>query len=325
MSLWVHFIFAACRSAPSPQLAAVAADPDDAASARDPAISTAPVAAPALPDLGERAQLFLVHRESREIALRSLSSDAMHVLVPHADGALYQPELELIWFRDGERFGVIDLRKPVEGPVMLARGMPSEDRFRIERGSERVRTSDGCDLPYVSLTWSEAPVLEAFLSEAPELRIEGGAWLAAELARPARAVGQDHALSGAKLKLPKKAAQCERPVACGASGAFGDGGKLLVLVREELGGDCIDRACLLYDPGTERFATPPKAEAWGAAQATAPGSCGPYLFDRTQRWFLVDHRLCSLEQGCRDVGGESLGWLVPGDSVGVPGSADMPE
>lgn len=278
----------------------------------------------ALPDLGEPAHQYLVHAESQQIVLRSRSAQAQRVLVDHADAVLYQPELELVWFRDGEHLRVLDLRREGAPVHTIARGMPDEHRLWIARGSEIIDPNDGCDLSYVSLDWTEQPKLEPILTDAPNLRLDDGGWLAAELERAARPVVVKQGFFGKAVRLPRRVMECEDPADCGKTGPFG-GGFLLVLVRDALGGDCVERACLAFDPKTKRFATPPKIAAWGSAQQTPPGTCGPYLFDERRRFFLVDHRLCELGQGCSDVGGEALGWLVPGESVGSPGTGEFVE
>lgn len=275
--------------------------------------------------LGPPEQQFLVHLESREVVLRSAQGEGKQVLVPHADAALYQPELELIWFRDQDRFGVVDLRKPGSPANQLGHGMPDEQRLNIERGMDIATPNDGCDLPFVALEWSESPALTAYLTEAPALAIDNQAWLAAELERPARARAKKQGFVGTAVRLPKKLTDCDLPKSCGKSAPFGDSGKELVLVVERAGGDCVERACLLHDPRTRLFATPPKAAQWAAAKDTALGSCGPYLFDASKHAFLVDRRLCTLEQGCRDLGGEALGWLLPGEKEGEPGTGNFAE
>lgn len=93
----------------------------------------------------------------------------------------------------------------------------------------------------------------------------------------------------------------------------------LVLVVEKMGGDCWQRECLLRDPRSGNFATPPTAAAWGEVNSTRKGPCGVYLFDHAQTSYLIDRMLCTPETQCRDLGGLGLGWLVPGDSVGAPG------
>jgi hypothetical protein len=93
-----------------------------------------------------------------------------------------------------------------------------------------------------------------------------------------------------------------------------------VRVLEKPGGDCVQRACLLHDPRTRLFASVPKIETWGPAEATRKGTCGPLMFDKGKTSFLVDHYLCTPGKACDDLGAHALGWLVPGDVVGAPGA-----
>jgi hypothetical protein len=311
-----------CRSASAPQPAQVPTPPPLVAA---PVAAQAPEVVPQPEALGPPAQQLLVHLASQEIVLLSAEAEGRRVLVPHADAALYQSELELIWFRDGERFGVVDLRKPDFPVFSLGHGMPDENRLNIERGSVMASTADACDLPFVALEWTESPELKAYITDAPGLGIDNQAWFAAELTRPTRGRAKRQSFSGARVRLPKKVLSCDLPDACGKTAPFGVSGKQLMLVIERTGGDCLERGCLLYDPSTSLFATPPKATTWAGAKQTAPGSCGPYLFDASKSAFLVDHRLCTFEQGCRDLGGHALGWLVPGENVGEPGTGNFDE
>ena len=81
-------------------------------------------------------------------------------------------------------------------------------------------------------------------------------------------------------------------------------------------------ACLLHDPKKQQFASPPRATAWGAPEATKPGPCGPYMFDRAGGAFLVQDKLCVAGAACKPFEGRALGWLSTGQSlslvVGVP-------
>ncbi len=322
-------VLAACRTptAPAAPRASEGAKPARAGlapQANVPAQASAHEERSAPSDLGEPAHQFLIHAESQQVVLRSRTALAQHVLVDHADAVLYQPALELVWFRDGEHLRVIDLGSEGAPVHTIARGMPDQHRLWIARGSEIADPNDGCDLPYVSLDWTHQPTLEPILTRAPNLRLDDAGWLAAELERPARPVLVKQGFFGKAVRIPRRAMECEDPADCGRTGPFA-GDWMLVLVRDVLGGDCVERACLLFDAKTKRFATPPKAEKWGAAQQTAPGSCGPYHFDQSKLFFLVDRRLCELGRECSDVGGEALGWLLPGESVGSPGTGEFTE
>jgi hypothetical protein len=314
--LWVAAGLAgagACRSterkttAPSASVAAVDA--------------SAPRAAPATEaDLGDPAQQFLVHAPTGEIWLRSRATGATRLLAKHADTALYHPSLELVWFLDGDRLSVADLRKPGSAPVAIARGAPAVGHLSIVHPPSSVETEDGCDVPYLSLDWTETPKVEAFLTEAPGLHIEDAGWLRAQLARPSRAVAERRDFSKPVVRVPPKLLDCESKQACGQTVPIGAGGLSLVRVLEKPGGDCIQRACLLWDPRARLFASVPKIETWGAADATAKGTCGPLMLDKTRASFLVEHYLCSIGHGCEDLKVRALGWLVPGERAGAPGN-----
>jgi hypothetical protein len=276
---------------------------------------------PTSPDLGDPSQQFIVHLQSGEIALRSRSGTAVRVLAPHADEALYHAALELIWFVDGDRLSVIDLRVLDTPPVIIALGLSCcGGHLSIIHPSVSARTDDDCDVPSVWLHWDETPTIEATDpdADAADLRIVNAAWLVSQLTRPARPAGERRRFAEPRVRLPKKRLDCEDQAFCGATVPFGARGLLLVTVLQKMGGDCWQRGCLLRDPRTKLFSTPPDADTWGPADKTNSGTCGIFLFDRTQTSFLVQNQLCVAEHACQDLGGWALGWLVPGDAVGAP-------
>jgi hypothetical protein len=275
------------------------------------------------PAMTDRRQSFLVQTDAHALVLKSSSSTATHMLVTHADSALYQDTLELLWFLDGDRLSVLDLRKPDATAVVVARGS-TEGRFMVHHGRQSIATEDGCDLPFIDLDWSAAPKIQPVLHDAPDLRIENGAWLQAEFQRPARSGGRSRDFSGdVHVPLPAKLLRCDDPESCGTALEFGAWPKReLVLVVDISGGDCFERACLLRDSSSGLYATPPDAKRWGDVEHTPNGPCGPYRFDEAQTSFLMGRWLCTLgpvDNVCKDVGGLALGWLMPGDSVGEPG------
>ena len=279
---------------------------------------------PPAPDLGDPRQQFLVHAQSGEIALRSRATRASRVLAKHADTVFYHPSLELVWFLDGDRLSVIDLRAPGTPPVTVARGATTVGHFSISRPPNSVETEDGCDVPYISLDWTEKPKVEIFLTEAPNLRIEDAAWLHSQLARPARADGKRQEFSKRRVRLPAKVLDCADKADCGTTVPFGARGLDLVRVLDKPGGDCIERACLLRDRRTHLFASPLQTEVWGSAETTRKGTCGLFLFDQAGTAFLVGNHLCLPGHPCEDLGAHALGWLVPGDTVGAPGNFAEP-
>jgi hypothetical protein len=144
--------------------------------------------------------------------------------------------------------------------------------------------------------------------------------------------------SGARrIALPKGWSGCDDADRCGLSVAFGKGPLRLVLVRDNLGADCYQLGCLLYDSAANRFASPPvrvdesgtpslasQPPRWTSAAEAVPGSCGPYLFDATGAAFLARRFLCKLDVAkykstCEELSGEGIGWLRPGAVIGSPG------
>jgi hypothetical protein len=140
-----------------------------------------------------------------------------------------------------------------------------------------------------------------------------------------------------RVTLPKGWSGCDDVERCGLAASFGSGALRLVLVRDNLGADCFQLGCLLHDPATDRFATPPvrvdeggmptltaQPTRWTSAADATPGSCGPYRFDEQGSVFLTHRYLCRLDGAasavtCEELPGEGIGWLRPGAVVGSPG------
>ena len=277
--------------------------------------------------LGSLASQYIVSDAERQrLVLASSEARGTRVLAT-ASGALLQPELGLLWFRAGDELRVLELDNPDAGSTVIVKGVPAVDRFAISRADASSQTEDGCDLAWLALDWRAKPRVEVMLERAPGLRLVGRAWLKERLRKPAKRVGERRAFAQAKRVLPLKAAfpDCDPEDGCGATLPFGQLGLELVLIRQEPGGDCVQSACLLRDPKTGAFATPPLAATWGRVESTRPGPCGPYMFDRAGTAYLVDRRLCQRGSGCRALSGPALGWLEPGETVGDPGLGDFEE
>lgn len=281
--------------------------------------SATPVAYETL-DRGDPSEQFLMHADSGELMLKVVGSDDATVLAKHADGVLYDPALELLWFRDGSDLLVIDLRLSESRPVVIARGLPEINRFSIEHPTGLAETEDNCDLPVIALDWNKASKIECVLDPTPRMHIENTGWLQANLDRPARSVPERREFGERRVRLPRRLLNCEDVQQCGSAIAFGADGLELVRVSERQGGDCWQRTCLLRDSNTGRFATPPDAPSWGTAEKTPGGSCGIFLFDNDGSRFLLGHRMCVSMRACTELGGTGLGWRVPGARVGAPGS-----
>jgi hypothetical protein len=223
--------------------------------------------------------------------------------------------------RKGKQLQVLDLDRLDQPPVAIAEGLPNVDRLEITGPQDSVETEDGCDLASIELDWSAKPKIACVLDPTPGLRVTNAAWLGAQRKRALRvqAKRMDFEDAGRKTRLPAKLLSCEVEESCGATLPLGATGLELVLVRQEAGGDCVHVGCLLRDPKSKLFATPPHAVSWGPANKTRPGACGPFMFDRAQKSYLVGSQLCAADSGCKPLPGPALGWIEPGDTVGTPG------
>jgi hypothetical protein len=290
-------------------------------SASAPAADTSPPSAAEQPAVLDPARSFVVRQVKRgQLLLVSSENGATRVLAS-ASAGLLQPRLGLLWLRRGPQLQVLDLDRLDRAPVAIAEGLPEIDRFEITGQTDSIETEDGCDLPAIELDWSAEPRLASELAPAPSLRVIDTSWLGAQRQRSLRTQAERREFEDAerKTRLPAKLLSCEVKETCGATLALGALGLELVLVQQHAGGDCVHVACLLRDPKSRLFATPPHATAWGSADKTRPGTCGPYMFDRSHKHYLVGDQLCAADSGCVQLAGLALGWLEPGETVGAPG------
>lgn len=277
---------------------------------------------PAAPAWPARDELFLVKVGTR-LELRAASGFA-HLLAESVQIALHDPALELVWLSDGQTLSVIDLRAPALQsvvPVVIARALPPHVELHVARGEHRVGLNDACDVaPVLMLRWTSEPWIESDDGEGLT-RLEGRSWLAREIERPVRGTAAERWFhpSDARVELPPERTRCEDTEWCGTSQTLGASGLLLVLTEQSQGADCWHFGCVLFNPQNGTFATSPEPERWGSAADTPSGSCGPYRFDATGRWLLVDELLCAVGDGCEPLGGFGIGWLTPGTTVGAPG------
>jgi hypothetical protein len=264
----------------------------------------------------------LLENAAGQLALRSARTGAEQVLAGAAQRSLYDERLELVWYEDGERVWVIDLRTLGSAPVLIAEHVADHSELHVAREQAGLlEPADGCDsVPVLRLNWSAKPGFEAWYTDVPALASEGSAWLLAERARTARSLPPAQAFSDSHRESAWSGdgSQCEDPFVCGSSLTFGAGPRQLLLVSARVGSDCWHFECVLRDPQTGSFATAPEAPSWGAASATQAGSCGPYRFNRDGSAFLVDERLCLSGGSCQALGGRALGWLEPGVTLGAP-------
>jgi hypothetical protein len=149
----------------------------------------------------------------------------------------------------------------------------------------------------------------------------GRAWLRAQAGRaprPSRPERRDFSSAKPAPKAARAGLTCTTSDQCGTAIPFDGLGRLLVVVEHSMG-DCHHYGCRLYEPATQRFATPPAASSWGPRAGVPAGPCGLYRFDRSGRRFLVGDHVCAVGGACEDLGGEAIGWLVPGADVGTDG------
>jgi len=113
---------------------------------------------------------------------------------------------------------------------------------------------------------------------------------------------------------------------------FGSGPLRLVLGKDNLGADCFHRSCLVFNPETQQFASPPllvdkegtpslapEPPHWTSAKEASLGACDPYSFDEKGTTFLARRYLCKQNGPCQELEGEGIGWMRPGPIVGGPG------
>lgn len=303
---------------------------------RKPEVSVAPaLREPAsMPDTTD----FLVYVEGQGVVLRTKDGPG-HVIAGDVSVWLYDAGHILLWSLGAQdRLFVTDLRAGT-APVELARQIPDVGSIWVEWPSKQeprfARPETGCD--------ESVDAVEIKVGRSPSLRVvdgnqrlslspSGRRWLAAQAGRKSAPHFAVRELDGGEqLTLPKSWEGCERE-RCGLSVPFGSGSWRLVLAKESMGADCVHRSCLLFNPDTAQFASPPvladaqgtlsSAESppkWTAAERAQPGVCGPYLFDAAGSTFLVRNYLCSLAGSCHVLGGEAIGWVDAGAVVGNPG------
>jgi hypothetical protein len=268
---------------------------------------------------------FLVHADSGEVLVRWRSGSATRVLIAHADLVLYDPALELVWYTDGDRLLVFDLRAPHTPAVAIFNGMAEVSQLTVTRGDHTVFSPEECDSPFAVLEWSADSKLKFVLAQpAGTAQLVGQAWLRAQLERQPRKISSRAAFTEARIKLPRKVLACDDAELCGTTVPFGARGWQLVLVSQQEGGDCGNRGCILHDPAAKQFAAPLAATTWGSAAQAARGPCGLYNFDAAQSAFLVGRMLCPDDATCQELGGQALGWLQPGARVGDLSSGAVP-
>jgi hypothetical protein len=303
------------------------------------------LASPAVgPSSGTRAgsDVFLVGEQGGAIIARSLAVQK-RVVVSSAAWWLYDEGHELVWTIYDHVLSVADLRTD-SPPIPLATGLEEVGSIWVEwpepNGSEHVREENACEsFDAVEIKMRAKPALRLIASNEPRpLLTNGLSWLKAQAGRSRtrpsisqRRVG--FPLNASRVSLPKQWVGCEDEQRCGRSAPFGSSHLQLVLVADKHGADCWQRSCLLFNPDTREFSSPPVIEnsetldlstaplpaRWTSASEARPGICGPYYFDATGTAFLVRNYLCSVNGECQDLGATGIGWLEPGLVIGEPG------
>lgn len=243
--------------------------------------------------------------------------------------ALYDPALDLLWVRREGRLEAVDLRKANPTPVPIVADMGEEGEFVVRTKGKRIlRIRGECVVRgSIEVKWFDHPSVNLLgfdEGEPPKPRLVGANWLVQELDRGVREVKVQRtslpALGAPPIvKLPKKVARCATPAQCGTAVPFGGSGWQLVYAGEDDGEDCQHYRCLLRDPATERFGKPPLPATWlPTANSTVIGSCGPYRFDLSGKWYGTETQLCATGGACRSLGDAlMLGWLDGEQDVGT--------
>jgi hypothetical protein len=289
-----------------------------------PTDTSAPESSALGPAEAQSSGQFLVEAQAGELVLQSLDATSVRVLAGAAQGALYDPRLELVWFDTSDRLWVLDLRTPASSPVLIAEHVPFPSELRVVQSREqRLEPADGCGTaPALKLSWSARPSLEAGpgpnTAPAPTLTPEGTSWLVRELGRTERVVAAPLRFSGPDPDVPRPETgrTCE-DATCGATLPFGTRSWQLVVVETSVRAGCSRAACLLREAKTGGYATPPEADHFGPALGAQPGPCGPYLFNQDGSSFLVGDVACSPQRGCQKLQGQALGWILPGVTLGT--------
>lgn len=345
----IGYLLLGCRSSEPKKAEGAAQQPEERPRVQSAAASPPPASAsasasprpqPAAPAGAAASASFLVGASGHDISVRSLDGQT-RVLIPAVSSSLYDEAHGLLWLLDEDRLAVSDLRQE-SPPVVLAKGLPPVGSVWVEwpnnGNSQFVRPDTGCE--------ESTDAVEIKLGSKPSLRLvdseqrkpfspDGLRWLKAQTGRsatPSRPV-KGFESDAQRVSLPEKWSGCDDAERCGLSEAFGAGPLRLVLVKDtQGGGDCFQRSCLLFDPQTKRFASPPiltdaggtpsvapRPPRWTSAKEALPGACGTYLFDKAGTRFLIRQFLCQLNGDCQDLGAEAIGWLQSGVVVGGAG------
>lgn len=254
-----------------------------------------------------------------------LRSDARYPLL---DGGI-----DLLWLREGTNVSVVDLRAKAPKRIPIARAVPADVSLRVERMAKdevvSLSRTDVCSDEFISIAWYvmriERYLVDAEADLETSAKLIGKAWLKANKSRegPTEPGSLNPWDDGAAAPITMTGAlvRCAEGADCKRSIDFGAKGWQLVVAgatnRDANSSRCFSYSCLLYDPKTRTFASPEDSGRWGAPDGRAARPCGPFLFDSAGKQYLTRSHLCDLDHGCRDAGGETIGWLPFGPRIEV--------
>ena len=228
---------------------------------------------------------------------------------------------DLLWVRDGKRLLVFDLRSPTPRAELIATAPTDVREFVVSSThgvDDRGASSWTCNDPHFTLNWTKtAPTIDA-----PGGSIVGTAWLAANWNRHRNEVpevtGFDAEQNFEMVRLPDTDGCDDDPRVCGRAHRFGATHWMLVLAATHYS-TCHGDRCLLFDPRTKKYSPPQGPYRWTAFANADAGSCGPYRFDKSEKWYVSGHAICRTDGSCEEVSGRVLDWADPGPQAGSAG------
>jgi hypothetical protein len=254
---------------------------------------------------------------SRLVASTPEGTTIAEIAAVKADEVKLDWRSDLLWIRSADRLLVVDLRAPSPAPqpivTQLSGPLPFAVAVTSSKSGQYTTVSRACADEKVTLKWDARPSVSV-----AGAKVVGAKWLAQSSNRPLaqgpEAAGFDASSNFDEMKIPSRKG-CDSAEVCGRTEPFGGTGWKLVLVGSKLD-RCPGKACLLFDPKSGEYATPRPPLVWAAFKKSKPGSCGPYLFDKSKQWFLTDTSACKSDGTCVVVKGQPLGWADLGAAVG---------
>jgi hypothetical protein len=262
-------------------------------------------------------------RDGVRVLARTVSRGLDRELGSSGSAPIFDDRVQLIWLRSEDRLEVLDLRAPKPAAKLVVKGVPQAAHLSIrwklgdqERGLEQPGVCDP-DQEMILMV-EDRPHIEGLDESTRQPTLVGAPWLKQARARaPVEGARRLWFLpDAAKMKLPAGVGHCDDKSDCGRWLPFGKHGQRLVLIEDrDVGGHCPKRACLLYDPATKLYATPPGAARWGPAKQTTGGECFPYYFDASGEWVASSGEVCQSGRACVKIGGDVFGVLDGGTTI----------